>query len=241
LGLRSIIQQVRTTTVGALDEWAPPTSVANHADGWRPDEPDAYCPRCGASAGPGSVLGDGCPFCRDKPIAWQRLIRLGLYREPLDDWIRAMKFEGRWSWAAEFGRLLADRVGKPFDEARHVVVPVPMHWRRRWRRGYNQAALIARALAKARRWRMIDLLMRTRPTAPQTTVPPSSRHANVRNSFGIAAIDLTGWEVVLVDDVKTSGATLSACTRLLRKAGARSVTAAVAAVADPRAQDFEAS
>lgn len=234
------MQRVRTTTAGALESLAPVTAGIEQIGDWSPDEPDAYCPRCGASAGPGAVLADGCPFCRGKRIAWQRIVRLGLYHEPLDDMVRAMKFEGRWSWALVLGRLLGERVGEPFD-ARHVmVVPVPMHWRRRWRRGYNQAVLMARELARARGWVLIPALHRTRPTAPQTTVPPSKRADNVRNSFGITPINLTDWEVVLVDDVKTSGATLSACVRLLRSAGARSVTAAVAAVADPHAQDFEA-
>jgi len=125
-------------------------------------------------------------------------------------------------------------VTSPPDSKPVVVCPVPMHWARRIGRGYNQAHLIGSALARDRRWPIARLLKRTRYTPPQTAVGPSRRVANVRQSFAIKRVDLTGWHVWLVDDVKTSGATLNACARLLRRAGAQQVNAAVVAVAHPR-------
>ena len=86
---------------------------------------------------------------------------------------------------------------------------------------------------------MAPLLYRTRHTPPQTSLPPSARPANVRRSFGIRNVDLTGFDIWLIDDVKTTGSTLRSCARLLRRRGARSIHIAVAAVADPRQQDFQ--
>lgn len=226
---------------GAFDELCPDL-IAQAADAsgpWRPDEPEAYCARCGASAGPGAVTRAGCAFCTDEPVAWDRITRLGAYAPPLDEHIRSMKFRGQWRWTWWMGDQLAAVLAEPFDATRLVVCPVPMHWRRRWRRGFNQAELIAGQVARRRGWLSAPLLRRTRWTRPQTAVAASGRAANVQRSVALAeAVDLSGWEVLLVDDVKTSGATLHLCARVLRRAGARSVHVAVAAVADPRGGDF---
>lgn len=212
--------------------------LARYPD-WGPDGVEDYCQRCGASAGPGSVLADGCAFCRGKKLAWDRLTRLSLYDEPMDGWVKQMKFARQWSWAPRLGRMLAQRVGDPIQADRMVVTYVPMHWRRRWRRGFNQAQLMAKALGKERGWPVVSLLERTRWTHPQSAVLGSQRVANVKQSFALRGVDLDGWQVLLVDDIKTSGATLGACCKLMRQAGARSIQVAVAAVADPKGMKFE--
>jgi ComF family protein len=213
--------------------WPSDVAVALDALGWEPDEPDDYCPLCGVSAGPGSVTANGCSFCRGKRQPWDRVTRLSAYAEPMDGWVKAMKFGGQWPWSRWMGGQLAARVGEPIDPARVLVTPVPMHWARRWRRGFNQAHLIALSLAKYRGWRCAQLLRRTRHTHPQTAVVHSDRQANVRDSVAAHPVDLDGWQVILVDDVKTTGATAGLCCRLLRKHGARSIQLAVGAVADP--------
>lgn len=214
------------------------TELGLHAD-WQPDEADDYCHRCGASAGPGSVLADGCAFCRGQALAWDRLTRLSLYDEPMDGWLKQMKFAGQWSWATRLGRLLGERVGEPIDPDKVVVTAVPMHWRRRWRRGFNQAELMGKALAKSRGWCYVPMIQRPTWTPPQPSVVPSQREQNVRQSFALRQVDLTGWQVVLVDDIKTSGATLGTCCKLMKEAGARSISVAVAAVADPKGMGFK--
>ena len=205
---------------------------------WQPDKPEDYCARCGASVGLGGATGAGCAWCLGKNMPWHRLVRLGLYHPPLDERIRAMKFGRQWAYGPFLGQQLAQQIGQPFDPKRIVVTSVPMHWLRRWRRGYNQADLMAGSLAKARGWPLVQTLTRTRYTPPQTRIPASGRARNVRNCFALVGIDLAGYEVVLVDDVKTTGSTLSACARLLRDAGAQSITVAVAAVADPQHTRF---
>lgn len=209
------------------------------AKGWEPDAADDYCQRCGASAGPGSVLTDGCTFCRGKKLHWDRVTRLSLYDEPMDGWIKQMKFAKQWAWAPHLGRLLAERVGEPIEQDKIVVTYVPMHWRRRWRRGFNQAELMAKALAKARGWPMVPMLARAHWTPPQPSVIASQREANVKQSFALREVDLSGWQVVVVDDIKTSGATLGTCCKILKEAGARSIQVAVAAVADPKGTKFK--
>ncbi len=234
-----------TGTLQRANRWLDrlwPTVVAIELDAaadWQPDENDDYCQRCGASAGPGSVLADGCAFCRGQKLAWDRLTRLSLYDEPMDGWVKQMKFARQWSWAPELGRMLAERVGDPIESDKIVVTYVPMHWRRRGRRGFNQAQLMAKALANARGWPMVSLLQRTQWTHPQPSVLGSQRVANVNHSFALREVDLTGWQVLLVDDIKTSGATLATCCKLFKAANARSIHVAVAAVADPKGMNFK--
>ncbi len=119
-----------------------------------------------------------------------------------------------------------------------VVCPVPMHWLRRWHRGFNQASLMAHSLGKARQWPVTSLLKRTRHTPPQTQVVPSQRAINVQGSVTAKTIDLAGWTVLLIDDVKTSGSTLKTCCQVLRKMGPSEIHVDVAAVADPKKSDF---
>lgn len=233
-----------------VDELMPPGLVPEGAEQWQPDTADDYCPRCGASAGPGSVMPRGCAYCLKLKFPWQRITRLGFYGEPMDDWIRDLKFHRRWRYGQWMGQRLADALAPPPSSAiaraekktsgGPIVCAVPMHRFRRWHRGYNQADLIARAVAEVHGWRCVPVLKRIRHTPPQTAIAPSRRHDNIRHSFDIEPIDLTGHDVILVDDVKTTGATLSICTRLLMESGARSVHAAVVAVADPRGQGFSA-
>lgn len=149
----------------------------------------------------------------------------------MSDWIVALKFGGMWNLSRRLGASLASALGSG-PTGRVAVCPVPMFWLRRWKRGYNQAALIAQVLADARRWSVADVLVRTRYTPPQTNVTLSARAANVARSFAIRPVDLTGWKIVLVDDVKTTGSTAGACARLLKQAGAEQVWLTVAAVAE---------
>ena len=207
-------------------------------DGWHVDASTQYCHRCGASVGPGEAL-EKCSHCVNQPIAWQRIVRLAAYKAPVEPWIVAMKFHRVWPWASWFGRQLAGAIEQVEEPGKTLVCPVPMPWLRRWRRGYNQSQIMSRALARALKLEHVELLRRLGWRPPQTQVLPSQRAANVRGSFEMRPVDLTGWHVILVDDVKTTGSTLTGCTRLLKQAGAASVCVAVAAVADPKGQDFK--
>jgi len=116
-----------------------------------------------------------------------------------------------------------------------VAVPIPLHYRRRWRRGYDQARLIARAFAREKAIPCASLLRRIRATSAQSTQGSlTARRRNPRGAFALEPVDLSGWSVWLIDDVCTTGATAERCARLLRRAGACRVHLAVAAVTDPR-------
>jgi ComF family protein len=233
---------VVSTGRGLADELFPHVRDADLARaleaGWKVDLPETYCRRCGATAGPGAVTDKGCAVCFKERLPWQSVVRLSAYRPPMSRWIVGMKFARAWSWGPWFGRQLADRIGQMSESQGTLVCPVPMHWWRRWRRGYDQAHLMAVSLATQQNWRFAPLLRRVRYTPPQTSMPPSRRQLNIRGSFGIHAVDLHGWNIWLVDDVKTSGSTLKACARLLRRAGAMRINVAVAAVADPHRHNF---
>lgn len=109
-------------------------------------------------------------------------------------------------------------------ECYDVIVPVPLHASRLARRGFNQAAVLARALARSGERVAVDLLHRDAPTATQTALDRGARDHNVRDAFSIRRrATLTDLAVLLVDDVVTTGATVRACSAVLRDAGARHV------------------
>ena len=197
---------------------------------WQPEPTDRACPRCGITAPPETITPDGCAECCRKNLPWQRVVRLGRWDAPLDDWIRSMKFGGRWALTRTFGRHLARRLPDRDDT---LLVPVPMHWRRRVRRGYNQARLLADTIGRYRDWPLAEVLRRHRPTRPQSELPLSRRRRNLARALRAAPVDFQSRPICLVDDVKTSGATLVRCARLLKRRHAGPITVAVIAVADP--------
>ncbi|MEM6394350.1 MAG: ComF family protein [Planctomycetota bacterium] len=241
--LSRLSRQLAAPLTAALSHLAPtPHELAQRnplAAAWQPDPDDAYCPRCGAPAGPHTVTPDGCPRCIHTKPHYQRLTRLGLYHEPLADWIKQLKFAKQWRWADHLGRLLADRLPPPPPGHKPLVIPIPMHRLRRIHRGFNQAELLAHAVAKRRRWPMLQPLRRTRHTRPQSSLPPSTRLTNLNNATACRPVDLAGHAVYLIDDVKTTGATLNTAARLLKHANAPLIHAAVLAIADPTGQRFE--
>lgn len=177
-----------------------------------------------------------CPRCRRTPRAIDRARAIGEYTGALRQIVHVLKYDRRRSVARRLGRLMKSHAG-PLLEGVDWVVPVPLHaGRERWR-GFNQAADLAAALGLPTR----DALCRRRQTAPQVELPAARRHANVRGAFapaprprwwparGARAADLSGCCVLLVDDVTTTGATLDACARALKAAGAREVRALTAA------------
>lgn len=175
--------------------------------------------------------GYSCGACRAKPPAFGRLLALWSYRPPLDAVVRGLKF-GRLDYLG--GHLAAALANGLEDELGGIgrldrVVPVPLHWRRRLTRGYNQAEQIARPLAARLGLPCASLLSRRRATPPQSLLGRDDRLANLRKAFRVPRPEkVRGLGILLVDDVATTGATLDAAARALRNAGAAAVTALVA-------------
>ena len=197
----------------------------------------SYCLRCGACVGQFTESKLGCNRCRNFRLRYERLIRVGQYQGPLAQIIRALKFRRQAHNAGFLAELLSQAFqgADPADGQFDLITWVPLHWWRRWLRGYNQSALIARRLIPLIRRPAMPLLRRTRWTAPQTHLSRQARLANVRGAFALRriaslTIDLTGKRILLIDDVLTTGATASECAGVLCAAGAR-VSVAVAAVA----------
>jgi ComF family protein len=123
----------------------------------------------------------------------------------------------------------------PLDQTFDAVMAMPMHWRKRWERGFNQAELLAAPVARRFGLQLSDNLRRTRYTAPQASLTEAARRANLRHSFRVVRPEqISGRRLLLIDDVFTTGATLRAATAALKTAGAASVSALTLARVDRR-------
>ena len=195
-----------------------------------------YCPRCGATVGPNiPVREDGCWACPTTLPRWSRVVRLGPYAGPLRTIIRELKFHRRETMRRPLGKLLGQAVATACDnEPPDVVLPVPMHWRRRLLRGYDHAGVLARAVARELDLPVGDDLLRIRHTPPQTSLSRTKRLENVRGAFGLRSGEaLAGANVLLVDDVTTTGATANEAARTLLRGQANRVVLGVIAKAEP--------
>jgi ComF family protein len=197
-----------------------------------------YCPRCGATVAEGlSVDLTGCAHCPQPMPRFDRAIRLGTYDHPLADLIRRHKFRRAHGCTGYLAGLLAQRIAAEGALAGiELVQPVPLHWRRQWSRGYNQSALVAARLSHELHLPLGDELVRLRHTPPQTHLSRTARLQNVHNAFAVPRRRqrwIDGRHILLLDDVTTTGATASEAARALIAAGARRVSLAVLAKADP--------
>lgn len=207
--------------------------------------PCACCERVLAYPLDGAV----CPACWSEVTVTAPRFRLpslplvgaiGPYEGRLRSILHALKYDGRRSVAPRLAALMATH-GHAVLAGADVVVPVPLHPARRRRRGFNQAQDLARGLGLP----VVGALRRVRVTEPQVDLPADARTANVAGAFRVApsgvgrlactlglaseAASVRGAVVVLVDDVTTTGATLVACAREIRRAGAMDVRALTAA------------
>lgn len=202
---------------------------------WRETEFIAgrVCDRCGAPmeaglAEPAETL--SCEDCAKRPPAWDRGRAAVIYAGAGRGLVLALKHGDRLEAARPMARWMARAGAEALAEA-DAILPTPLHWRRRLSRRFNQSAELARALAAETGLPLIaDGLRRVRPTESQDGKSRGQRFENVRSAFRArprALASVTGGTVLLVDDVLTTGATLSACAEALRTAGVAHVHALV--------------
>lgn len=204
------------------------------------------CSRCGAPVGLHASTAQGCARCRSRHLAFRRAVAPLRYQGVARDLILAFKLGRRASLSYVLGEILCGYLAEGgLSQAADLVVPVPLHWRRRVSRGFNQAALIALEVATRFRLPLAHrLLVRRRATVSQTALSGLGRGANVRGAFAVRPAagalrrllrreagprSLLGKRVLLVDDVFTTGATVHECARVLREAGAAEVLVATIA------------
>jgi len=232
--------RVKAVWGGALDVLLPAQCPLSEAPVARPGDlaPEAWarlhflddpvCDVCGApfafDPGPGAI----CGACAARPPAFDRARSALLYTEHSRALVLGLKHGDRTDGIAAFARWMARAGGAILKDA-DALAPTPLHWRRLFKRRFNQSALLAQALSRQTglpHW--VDLLERVRPTPSQGGLTADQRRRNVAGAFRVRARwreRISGRTVVLIDDVLTSGATLGACAAACRRAGAAEVRA----------------
>lgn len=179
-----------------------------------------------------------CPVCRRIERPFERAVAYGSYDGGLRELIHLLKYNGVSPAANVLGRMLAEALiplQAAFGQDKVLVIPVPLFKRKRRQRGFNQAELVTRAALKASALRdrfefAPNVLLRTRETHSQIGLTSHQRRENLRGAFAVAyAAEVTGREILLVDDVYTTGTTVTECSRVLRRAGTARVWVATVA------------
>jgi ComF family protein len=181
-----------------------------------------------------------CDGCRNDPPKFERAVAHAVYQDELREMIHLLKYERMSGVAKLLGPMLAEAIRSIEAETAQdlVVVPVPLFPSKLRQRGYNQSELLARtALAEVHRtrpaWRLSlepAIMRRRRDTRSQFALNPTSRYWNVKGAFAVDRNLLrSGCEVLLIDDIYTTGATARECSRALRRAGAGKVWVATLA------------
>lgn len=193
------------------------------------------CTACGRAAPASAAAGEVprlCPSCRGAPPPFEALFAVWSYAPPFDRVVHALKFRRLDYLADDLARGIARRWGAELADC-EVVVPVPLHWQRRLRRGFDQAELIAKPLAQALDRPLAAALRRARRTRPQARLGRRQRTGGENPFRSRLETAVAGRRVLLVDDVVTTGATLGAAARELRRAGAAAVVAVAAGRTPP--------
>jgi len=191
-------------------------------------------PLCAVCGGPIESAASGaqrCARCIAHPPHFRHAHAVARYRASAEDDPRslpAMLRRHKYGLDQAAGRALAEYIGAapPIDAAAiDLIVPVPLHRRRLWWRGFNQAAILAEEISRRLAVPLdVTAIVRTRATAAQTTRDHDARRRNVRRAFAVARpARIAARSILLVDDVMTTGATADECARVLLAAGARSV------------------
>lgn len=172
-------------------------------------------------------------LCRLGLTGFDAVYSYGSYEGTLRKLIHLFKYDGMRPLAKPLGQLLARVL--PTTQQFDYVVPVPMHWRRRFQRGFNQSELLATQIA--RRWNVpvSKALRRVKATVPQVRLTNAKRRANLAGAFALKeSVNLKNARILLVDDVFTTGATAAACARVIKNAGAKQVALLTLARTDRR-------
>ena len=208
-----------------------------------------YCTRCGLTVGDYAAE-NPCGRCGLRDAGVTRCARVGTFSEPLVGLVHRLKFGRAWEIArvmAPFLYQAITAVSEKTETKVDLLVPVPLHWSRRARRGFNQAEELAREVSALSGWKAVSLLRRSRNTREQASLDSvPKRLDNLRGAFtalSSAGEHAAGKHVWLIDDVSTTGATLCAAANALRRLPRAerpaSINAAVLCVTDQHSAPAE--
>ena len=187
--------------------------------------PENGCARCGSPLEDGQ---DGCNVCAIQSTALEAIRSVAWFIGPVPALIHRFKYQGFQRLSAFFAELMNSfHAGREVVEPAELLVPVPLHYWRKLRRGYNQSEKLGESLAELSGKELAtDVLVRIRRTKSQTRLTPEERKLNVAGAFRVNdPRRIKNRSVLLVDDVMTTGATLGACALTLKNAGAKKVLA----------------
>ena len=221
-GLRDLVMPARCPGCGDLEREPGLCGRCWRSVGWIAPP---LCDRLGLPLDFDSDAGGISLAARADPPPYGRARAVALHEGPARRIVHALKYQDRQDLAPMMGLWMARAGARLLAEA-DVAVPVPLHWLRLARRGFNQSGVLAEAVGKASGLEVVQALRRMRRTRRQVGLDGRARRRNVEGAFAVrdrALPAVAGRRVVLVDDVITTGATVHACVRALRRAGAAEV------------------
>ena len=192
------------------------------------------CTVCSVPVKPGARV---CPSCSGRAFYFENNRAAFIYEDLIRDMIHEIKFRKRRHVAQGLGRLWAGVIAKDIP-AYAILVPLPMHPKKRRERGFDQAEVMAAAIAETTGIKLIKALERIQDTPPQSGLHPQQRAENVRGAFRVPhGVNITGESIMLIDDIYTTGASLNECARVLKAGGAEDVFAMTLAIAQSKSSD----
>ncbi len=187
--------------------------------------PKPWCVKCGRAVGGVGAL---CHECRKTRYHFERAYSACLYEGPLKECVHQFKYRGRSQLSRLLSGFIIDFIKDNAEilEGVNAVTAVPLSAKRLKEREYNQSRLLAAEISETFALPLLDALIKTRSTPPQSEMRRESRLTNIKDAFGMReGVNLNGRNVLLVDDVLTTGSTLNECARVLAEAGAKKVIA----------------
>lgn len=181
-------------------------------------------PLCAACGRPLPEPEAPCAFCAQRPLPLKQVRTAVFFQEPMQSLIHKFKYENNFGLGGVLGDVMV-QAWPDWQPPIDCIVPIPLHKKRQQERGYNQSELLARQLAARMRIPLeTGCLQRARHTAPQVHLSAQERQQNVAGAFTASGGNIVGRHILLIDDVLTTGATLSAAANALYAAGATAVS-----------------